>query len=79
MLVYGRRAIKQPTSTTATSEGITQAINTQPIRKFCGNHANAYVISQGHGLCVHVHTLPGESRMGYYERRYFRMYAFSRI
>ena len=53
----------EPASTPATSGGITQAINTELIRKYLTSYANVSVTSQGHGLCVCVWTLLSESGM----------------
>ena len=46
---YDRGAIKGPPHT-GTSEGLSQAINRGPIKKFLPNYANVYVTIQSHGL-----------------------------
>ena len=55
--------MKQPASTPAASGGITEAVDTSPIRMLLGNYANVYVTSHGHWAYVHVWTLLSESRM----------------
>ena len=52
---YDRGAIKGPPHT-GTSEGLSQAINRGPIRKFLPNYANVYVTIQSHGLSAGVRT-----------------------
>ena len=42
-------AIKDPAHT-GTSKGLSQAINSGPIRKFLPNYANVYVTIQSHGF-----------------------------
>ena len=52
---YDRGAIKGPPHT-GTSEGLSQAINRGPIRKFLKNYANVYVTIQSHGFSAGVRT-----------------------
>ena len=52
---YDRGAIKDPPHT-GTSEGLSQAINSEPIRKFLPNYANVYVTIQSHGFSAGVRT-----------------------
>ena len=52
---YDRGAIKRPPHT-GTSEGLSQAINRGPIRKFLPNYANVYVTIQRHGFSAGVRT-----------------------
>ena len=52
---YDRGAIKDPEHT-ATSKGLSQAINRGPIRKFLPKHANVYVTIQSHALIAGVRT-----------------------
>ena len=54
-LFYDRGAIKDP-SHTATSKGLSQAINRGPIRKFLPKYANVYVTIQSHGLSAGART-----------------------
>ena len=54
-LFYDRGAIKDPAHT-VTSEGIAQAVNRGPIRKFLPKYANAYVTIQSYGLSAGVRT-----------------------
>ena len=56
MLVYDRRAMKQPSRSPVTSGGVDHVINSQPNRFFRALYTNL-VTSQGHGFCVHVWTL----------------------
>ena len=46
-------AIKDPAHT-GTSEGLSQAINRRPIRKFLPKYAHVYVTIQSHGLSAGV-------------------------
>ena len=48
-------AIKGP-SHTGTSEGLSQAINRGPIRKFLPNYANVYLTIQSHGFSAGART-----------------------
>ena len=48
-------AIKGPPHT-GTSEGLSQAINRGPIRKFLPNYANVYVTIQSHGFSAGART-----------------------
>ena len=52
---YDRGAIKDPAHT-GTSQGLSQAINRGPIRKFQPKYANVYVTIQSHGLSGGVRT-----------------------
>ena len=52
---YDRGAIKDPAHT-GTSEGLSQAINRGPIRKFLPKYANVYVTIQSHGLSAGART-----------------------
>ena len=52
---YDRGAIKDP-AYTGTSKGLSQAINSGPIRKFLPSYANVYVTIQSHGLSVGVRS-----------------------
>ena len=46
---YDRGAIKDPAHT-GTSKGLSQAINSGPIRTFLPKYANVYITIQSHGL-----------------------------
>ena len=48
-------AIKGPPHT-GTSEGLSQALNRRPIRKFLSNYVNAYVTIQSHGFSAGART-----------------------
>ena len=52
---YDRGAIKDLPHT-GTSEGLSQALNRGPIRKFLPNYANVYVTIQSHGLSAGAWT-----------------------
>ena len=52
---YDRGAIKDRAHT-GTSKGLSQVINSRPIRKFQPKYANVYVTSQSHGLKAGVQT-----------------------
>ena len=52
---YDRGAIKSPPHT-GTSEGLSQAINRRPIRKFLPDYANVYVTIQSHGFSAGART-----------------------
>ena len=52
---YDRGAIKGPPHT-GTSEGLSQAINRRPIRKFLPNYANVYVTIQSHDFSAGAQT-----------------------
>ena len=52
---YARGAIKDPAHT-GTSKGLSQAINSGPIRKFLPKYANVYVTIQSHCLSAGVRT-----------------------
>ena len=52
---YDRGAIKDPAHT-GTSEGLSQAINRGPIRKFLPKYANVYVTIQSHCLSAGAQT-----------------------
>ena len=52
---YDRGAIKDAAHT-GTSEGLSQAINRGPIRKFLPKYANVYVTIQSHGFSAGVRT-----------------------
>ena len=52
---YDRGAIKGPPHT-GTSEGLSQAINRGPIKKFLPNYANVYVTIQSHGFSADART-----------------------
>ena len=51
MLIH-RRAIKEPGSTPLTSGGITQDINSKPIRTFLVDYSNRYVTMQSGSLAL---------------------------
>ena len=52
---YDMGAIKDPAHT-GTSKGLSQAINSGPIRKFLPEHANVYVTIQSHALSAGART-----------------------
>ena len=52
---YDRGAIKD-LAHTGTSEGLSQAINRGPIRKFLPKYANVYLTIQSHGLSAGART-----------------------
>ena len=54
-LSYQRGAIKDPAHP-RTSKGLSQAINSGPIRKFLPKYANIYVTIQSHGLSAGART-----------------------
>ena len=64
MLINDMEARKQPSSTPATSGGVTRAINTQPVRLFLANYANSDELVRAMGS-VWMYGLYSESRMDY--------------